>query len=49
MCPQFNTIWDTMSVDQCLAFIAEVKGVPPAEVAFQKEFIKQTLDLEIYS
>lgn len=27
MCAQTNTIWDVMSVDQCIRFICEVKGV----------------------
>tara|TARA_B110000285_G_C15058170_1_gene580797 strand:- start:529 stop:786 length:258 start_codon:yes stop_codon:yes gene_type:complete len=27
MCAQTNTIWDVMSVDQCIRFICEVKGI----------------------
>jgi ABC-type multidrug transport system ATPase subunit len=28
MCPQFNPIWDNMTVDQCINYIAKVKGLP---------------------
>jgi len=49
MCPQFNTIWGPISVDQCLEYIGQIKGLEPAELQFQKEFIKKTLDLEQYS
>ena len=49
MCPQFNTIWEKMTVDQCLSYVAEIKGVPSSEIEFQKEFIKNTLDLGSYS
>ena len=48
MCPQFNTIWNVLSVDQSLNFIAEVKGIDPEDIKFQKEFIVSMLDLEPY-
>jgi len=35
MCPQFNPIWDNMTVDQCINYIAKVKGLPSqAEIQF---------------
>ena len=34
MCPQFNTIYDVLSVDQCLNFMGEVKGLPRMEIDF---------------
>jgi ATP-binding cassette subfamily A (ABC1) protein 3 len=49
MCPQFNTIWDVLSVDQSLDFMANVKGLTSNEAAFQKQYVKKTLDLEPYS
>ena len=49
MCPQFNTIWNVLSVDQSIAFIGEIKGLSPSAIQFQKEFIKETLDLGAYS
>ena len=36
MCPQFNPIWKYLTVDQCLQFIGEVKGLPSDEITFQK-------------
>ena len=27
MCAQTNTLWDVMSVDDCIRFICEVKGI----------------------
>ena len=42
---QANIIWDTLTVDEHLNFIGKVKGLSPAEITFQKQFIKQTLDL----
>ena len=32
MCPQFNPLWEFMTVDQCIEYIAEVKGVPKTEI-----------------
>ena len=45
MCPQFNTIWDALSVDQSISFIGKIKGLSDEAIEFQKEFIKETLDL----
>jgi len=49
MVPQFNTIWNVLSVDQSIAFIGEIKGLSKEDIEFQKEFIKETLDLGPYS
>ena len=40
MVPQFNTIWNVLSVDQSIAFIGEIKGLSNEDINFQKEFIK---------
>lgn len=49
MCPQFNTIWEAMTVDQSLNYIGEVKGLKAEEIEFQRDFIKDMLDLDPYS
>lgn len=49
MCPQFNTIWDHLTVDQSISFIGEIKGLSAEDIEFQKEMIKKTLDLDEYS
>jgi len=48
MCPQFNPIWKTLTVDQSMSYIGRVKGLSQQELDFQIEFIKRTLDLEAY-
>lgn len=32
MCPQFNTIWNVLSVDQSITFIGEVKGLSTEDI-----------------
>lgn len=49
MCPQFNTLYDVLTVDQCLNFMGEVKGLSREEILFQKDYIKNTLDLDPFS
>ena len=34
MCPQFNTIWNVLSVDQSLNFVGEVKGLSNEDIQF---------------
>lgn len=34
MCPQDNTIWDTITVDQSLEFMGHLKGLSPADMEF---------------
>ena len=34
MCPQFNPIWKSMTVDQSLVFIGRVKGLTDKEIEF---------------
>ena len=45
MVPQHNTIWQYLTVDQTLQYIGEVKGLSQSEIDFQKDFIKEKLDL----
>jgi ATP-binding cassette subfamily A (ABC1) protein 3 len=49
MCPQHNTICGVLTVDQSINFIGEIKGLNKADIKFQKDFIKDTLDLNAYS
>ena len=49
MVPQHNTIWEVLNVDECLDFICHIKGLNVTESIFQKEFIKNTLDLMPFS
>lgn len=49
MVPQYNTIWEAMTVDESINFIGEIKGLPAEEIEFQKEFIKNTLDLDPFA
>lgn len=49
MVAQHNTIWNWLSVDDTLGIIGEIKGLSREEISFQKEFVKNTLDLGPYS
>ena len=42
---QSNVIWENLTVDEHLDFIGKVKGLSPADLEFEKTFIKRTLDL----
>jgi ABC-type multidrug transport system ATPase subunit len=35
MCPQFDVLWDELTVEEHLLFYARVKGVAPKDEAFQ--------------
>ena len=47
--PQFNTLWDHLNVDESLIFIGQIKGLSKEEIKFQKNLIKETLDLNSFS
>jgi ABC-type multidrug transport system ATPase subunit len=32
MCAQSNTIWDVMTVNECIRFVCEVKGIKGYEI-----------------
>lgn len=49
MVAQHNTIWNWLTVDDALGIIGEIKGLPREEISFQREFVKNTLDLGPYS
>ena len=46
---QADSIWDDMTVDQSLEFIACIKGVIDEDIEFQIRFITGQLDLAPYS
>jgi ABC-type multidrug transport system ATPase subunit len=35
MCPQFDVLWDELTVEEHLLFYARVKGVAPKDESFQ--------------
>ena len=49
MCPQDNTIWPSLTVNETIDFICKVKGLSDSDRLEQREFIKNTLDLGSYS
>lgn len=40
VCPQFDILWDTLTVEEHLLFYARIKGIPPHE---EQEMIKKAL------
>lgn len=46
---QFNALWDKLTVDEHLNFIGSIKGLSNEDTDYQRELIKQTLDLKPYS
>jgi ATP-binding cassette subfamily A (ABC1) protein 3 len=45
LCAQNNLLWDLLTVDEHLNMIGRIKGLSSADLDFQRELIKQTLDL----
>jgi ATP-binding cassette, subfamily A (ABC1), member 3 len=45
LCAQNNLIWDKLTVDEHLNMIGRIKGLSAEDINFQRELIKQTLDL----
>lgn len=45
LCPQFNSIWERMTVDESLNFFARLKGISSSTAAANKELIIKTLEL----
>ena len=37
MCPQFNTIWDVLTVDECMNFMGAIKGLSWEDTEFVKD------------
>ena len=48
LCAQQNLIWDKLTVDEHLQLLGALKGLSSADIQFQKELIKQTLDLKSF-
>ena len=49
ICPQHNTVWDMLTVDQTLWHIAEIKGLSRQDIEKQVDFLMETLDLSQYA
>mmetsp|Transcript_9083 Transcript_9083/g.8542 ORF Transcript_9083/g.8542 Transcript_9083/m.8542 type:complete len:178 (+) Transcript_9083:402-935(+) len=49
LCPQFNTIWEKLTVDEHLNFMGALKGLNTRELEKQKNYLKKELDLEEFS
>lgn len=46
MCPQYNSIWDQLTVRENLKFMARIKGLSGDEFENNVKLIIQTLDLD---
>ncbi|XP_077406752.1 cholesterol transporter ABCA5 [Vanacampus margaritifer] len=46
VCPQFNILFDVLTVDEHLRIFAAIKGIPPANVDAEVSKVLQDLDLE---
>ena len=47
--PQSNTLWDHIDVDETLDIFGNIRGLSSGDITFQREFIKNILDLTPYS
>jgi len=45
ICPQYNSIWDRLTVDESLNFIARLKGISYLDRESNKKLILETLEL----
>jgi ABC-type multidrug transport system ATPase subunit len=46
MCPQYNSIFGKLTVDESLNFIAAIKGMNEQDRESNKKFIIETLELQ---
>lgn len=46
MCPQYNAIWDKLTVKENLNFISRIKGLSGAQFENNVKLIVETLDLQ---
>lgn len=46
ICPQFNIIFDVLTVEEHLKIFAAIKGIPPAEINSEVTKVLKDLDLE---
>lgn len=45
LCPQYNTLWDQLTVDESLNLVARMKGLNNADRDRNKQLILETLEL----
>lgn len=48
LCPQHNTIWEKLTVNESLNLIGDIKGLNKEELKFLKGFLTRMLELEEY-
>lgn len=49
MCPQYNTIWEQLTVEENLHMISRIKGLDKKQFENNKKVIIDTLDLNEYT
>jgi len=49
ICPQFNTLWEELTVDESMKYMASIKGLPSESTQFVLDYVKEMLDLEPFS
>ena len=49
LCAQQNIFWDKFTVDENLNYIASIKGLSKEEMEYQRELLKDALDLQPFS
>lgn len=45
LCPQYNTLWEQLTVDESLNLVARMKGLSNEARDFNKRLILETLEL----
>jgi ATP-binding cassette subfamily A (ABC1) protein 3 len=49
ICPQYNAIWNKLTVDEHFEFITKIKGLSDSDAKAQTEYLKRELELTDYS
>ena len=48
ICPQYNAIWNKLTVDEHFEFITQIKGLSQKDAELQTKYLKKELELEDY-
>jgi len=49
ICPQFNTLWEELTVDESMRYMANIKGLSSNQIEFALNYVKEMLDLQSFS